>query len=280
MPAVRKARVRTAWRYPPPQDYLAHHVLQGRYHGADADLPTRMQGLPFDRFEFVPADGEDGWQARLQANLAAAGAVEHGCRQLWACSSHAMSMRLDEEGGARPTVQQVKAEPGRHILAALGRVVIKQHLVEQLADAVPEGVCGMELLAGNFQPVWKSSAAGGTEVRGAASMCIPIDGQQFPPFKKDEAEGQGEKHYVRINNWNYAWLYVGSAGSGNSRRELLHRLICTAWHGAPKEYTDGRGYRRWEEVSHTCQHPYCLNPKHMEWSQHAANMRVGRGGAA
>jgi hypothetical protein len=82
---------------------------------------------------------------------------------------------------------------------------------------------------------------------------------------------------ITIMPQRYLSCYVGRANSDHKSqrqnlkplgrvvvKEYAHRLLCYAFHGQPGPDQT--------VVSHTCNNPTCLNPKHLKWATQEGNM--------
>lgn len=111
----------------------------------------------------------------------------------------------------------------------------------------------------------------GEDVEGSYSLCLPVVGSMVNatgrrgPYKERSYLSQHKNGYIRVN--------LGTDALGKPVQVYLHTLICMAFKGPP-QLLEGEE-AKYQQVSHLCGNPWCINHRHMEWSDHKGNIQVG-----
>ncbi len=66
-----------------------------------------------------------------------------------------------------------------------------------------------------------------------------------------------------VNNDGYPRMSVWVPAIGDHRAEYVHRIVLRA--------ATGRELREWQEASHSCDTPPCVNPKHLKAERRTSN---------
>lgn len=109
----------------------------------------------------------------------------------------------------------------------------------------------------------------GEVVKGSPSLCLPVVGSMVNvtgrrgPYQQRSYLSAHKNGYIRVN--------LGTDEEGKPVQVYLHTLICMAFKGAPEQLEDGR----YQQVSHLCGNPWCINHRHMKWSDHKGNLDMG-----
>lgn len=95
-------------------------------------------------------------------------------------------------------------------------------------------------------------------------LCIPFNSDLLP-----DAQGPlHTRHNLAAHRDGYIMVYLGTDHLSRPLQVPLHAILALAFHGPPNLVAETG---RMQEVAHTCNHPWCINPRHLRWCSHAEN---------
>lgn len=95
-------------------------------------------------------------------------------------------------------------------------------------------------------------------------LCIPFNKHFLPPARGP----YHQRHYLSNHPDGYIMVNLGTTGDCEPVQMPLHTILAFAFHGAPSVVPDTG---RMQEVAHLCNHPWCINPRHLVWCSHQEN---------
>ena len=131
----------------------------------------------------------------------------------------------------------------------------------------------------------------GNVPEGAPSVCLPIDTERvngvpaaaaaaaaangLPPPRPSGPHNQ--RTHLSKHKGGYVRVYCGTDIEGRGVQVSLHTLVCMAYHGQPEMLKEARGNKAavYQQVSHICGNPWCVNPRHLEWADTGHNGKWG-----
>jgi hypothetical protein len=176
----------------------------------------------------------------------------------WCESMHGMTQPMGVfhiEGHQHPpTLGEFQHSPSTFVKEALTKVA--QLLQQPLLDVAAQAGIPMDGMI--FQAVFKWIKANGNH---CLDICMPYCKAKVSKKRKRQ---ENKVKYFNIHKGGYLRMICGSGSVNTNIVEYAHRLVCFAFNGPPHPASD-------KVVSHICNNPYCLNPKHMQWDSLVGN---------
>jgi hypothetical protein len=153
-----------------------------------------------------------------------------------------------------PTLGEFQQSPSTYVREALNQVA--QLLQQPLLDVATQA--GIAIDGMIFQAVFQWLKANGHQ---CLDICMPYCKAKVSNKRKRKEDKV--KHF-NIHNGDYLRMICGVKSNNKSVVEYAHRLVCFAFNGPPHPASH-------KVVSHLCNNPTCLNPRHMQWDTIVGN---------
>jgi hypothetical protein len=217
------------------------------------DLITNLVGIPFG-----PDMGVAMMRPFKQAFLDNQWLPWDAASTSWSQNMHGMVQPLGVfqlEGHQHPpTLGEFQQSPSTYVKAALTKVA--QLLQQPLLDIATQAGIPIDCMI--FQAMFKWLKTNGNE---SYDTCMPYCKAKVS--RKRKRHDKQVKHF-NIHKGGYLRMFGGLRPNNKKVVECAHRLVCFAFNGPPPHSSH-------KVVSHLCNNPTCLNPRHMQWDSLVGN---------
>lgn len=160
-----------------------------------------------------------------------------------------------------PTLSDFQGSPSIYVKEALAKVA--QLLQQPLLDVASHANIPLDGMI--FQALFKWQRANGNEW---LDICMPYNKAKVSRKRKRQ---ENQVQFFSIHTGGYLRMMCGLGPDNKKIVEYAHRLVCFAFNGAPNPSSH-------KVVSHICNNPKCLNPRHLQWDTIVGNFAHPQGG--
>lgn len=160
-----------------------------------------------------------------------------------------------------PTLSEFQGSPSIYVKEALTKVA--QLLQQPLLDVASEANIPLDGMI--FQAMFKWLKTLGHE---RLDICMPY---QKAKVSRKRKRLQDQVKNFNVHTGGYLRMMCGIGPNNKMIVEYAHRLVCFAFNGAPNPSSH-------KVVSHICNNPKCLNPRHLQWDTIVGNFAHPQGG--